>query len=141
MHQQADTHTNRVIVVDNDSATIELIAEILTSIGCVPLCYATGLLSVASIDQARAHLLILELVPGDSGAALDLLGELRRNPHTRELPVIVNSTDNHLLDRLAEALRDLGCVMMTKPFDLDDFFSSIRVCLDTGSSQMQRLAC
>jgi len=55
--------------------------------------------------------------------------------------VIVNSTDNHLLDRLAEALRDLGCVMMTKPFDLDDFFSSIRVCLDTGSSQMQRLAC
>ena len=141
MHQQADTHTNRVIVVDNDSATTELIAEILTSIGCVPLCYATGLLSVASIDQARAQLLILELVPGDSDAALDLLGELRRNPHTRELPVIVNSTDNHLLDRLAEALRDLGCVMMTKPFDLDDFFSSIRVCLDTGSSQMQRLAC
>src|SRR3954471_15118419 len=94
MHQQADTHTNRVIVVDHDSATTELIAEILASIGCVPLCYATGLLSVASIDQARAHLLILELVPGDSGAALDLLGELRKNPQTRALPVIVNSTDN-----------------------------------------------
>lgn len=141
MHQQADTHTNRVIVVDHDSATTELIAEILASIGCVPLCYATGLLSVASIDQARAHLLILELVPGDSGAALDLLGELRKNPQTRALPVIVNSTDNHLLDGLAVSLRDLGCMMLAKPFDLEDFFLSIRLCLDIDSSQIQRLAC
>jgi len=140
MHRQVVTHTKRVIVVDSDSAVTELIAEILTGIGCVPLCYATWLLSVASVEQAQAHLLILELVPGNSGAILDLLGELRRNPPTRALPVIVNSTDNQLLGRLADSLRDLGCVLLAKPFELDDFFASIHVCLDTGRIPTQRLA-
>jgi DNA-binding response OmpR family regulator len=140
MHRQVVTHTKRVIVVDSDAAVTELIAELLTGIGCVPLCYATWLLSAASVEQAQAHLLILELAPGNSGAVLDLLGELRRNPHTHALPVIVNSTDNHLLDRLADALHDLGCVMLPKPFELDDFFASIHVCLDTGRIPTQGLA-
>jgi len=141
MHKQNNTDIKRVIVVDNDSATTELIAEIVSSIGCMPLCYATWILSVASIEQAQAQLLILELVPGDTGATLNLLGELRRNPRTRALPIIVNSTDNKLLSQLAESLRDLSCMMLSKPFELDDFFSLINMCLDTGSSQMQRLAC
>jgi len=141
MHKKKDADVKRVIVVDSDSATTELIAEILTSISCEPLCYARWLLSAASIEQAQAQLLILELIPGDSGAVLDLLGELRRNPRTRTLPVIVNSTDNQMLDQLAESLRELSCMMLAKPFELDDFFSSIHMCLDTGSSQMQRLAC
>jgi DNA-binding NtrC family response regulator len=141
MHKHKDTNAKRVIIVDSDSATTELIAEIITSIGCESLCYARWLLSAESIERAQAQLLILELIPGDSSAVLDLLGELRRNPHTRALPVIVNSTDSQLLDQLAESLRDLSCAMLAKPFELDDFFSSIRMCLDIGSSQMQQLAC
>jgi DNA-binding response OmpR family regulator len=141
MHKQTGLHTKRVIVVDHDSETTELIAELLKSEGFAPLCYPTERLSIACIEQAQANLLILELGLGDSSAALDLLAELRRNSHTLALPVIVDSTDDRLLDQLAEPLRDLGCVMLAKPFELDDFFSSISVCLDTGRSQTQGRAC
>ena len=89
----------------------------------------------------QANLIILDLSLGEPSAALDLIGELRRNPPTRTLPVIVNSTNDRLLERLAEPLRDLGCIVLAKPFELDDFFASIRVCLDTGRPQTQFLAC
>jgi len=89
---------------------------------------------VAFIEQAQAHLLILECGLGDPGPTLALLGELRRNAPTRALPVIVDSTDNRLLARLAEPLRELGCVGLAKPFELDDFFSSIRSSLDIAAA-------
>ena len=130
MHEQAIRSTSRAIIVDHDAATTELIAELVTSVGIVPLSCSACALSVALIEQAQAHLLILEFGLGDPSPTLALLGELRRNAPTRRLPVIVNSTDDRLLERLAEPLRDLGCIALAKPFELDDFFSSISLCLD-----------
>jgi DNA-binding response OmpR family regulator len=141
MHEQLESPSKRVIVVDADTETTRLMAELLRSEGYAPLCYPTWLLSVECIEHAQANLLILELGLGDYSVALELLGELRRNCHTRALPVIVDSTDDRLLQRLAAPLRELGCAMLSKPFDLDDFFSVINACLDTGRSQVQRLAC
>jgi len=141
MHQQADMHSNRVIVVDHDEATTELIAELLKSEGLAPLFCSASLLSVACIEHMQANLIILDLSLGAPSAALDFIGELRRNPLTRTLPVIVNSTNDRLLERLAESLRDLGCIALAKPFELDDFFAAIQVCLDTGRRQTQLLAC
>ena len=134
-------YNNRVLVVDHDEATTELIAELLKSEGIAPLCCSAWILSVPFIEQMQANLIILDLGLGDQSTALDLIDELRRNPPTRTLPVIVNSTNNRLLEQLAAPLHDLGCLVLAKPFDLDDFFASIRMCLDAGRSQMQRLAC
>jgi len=141
MDELTDSPSKRVIVVDHDAETIKLIAELLKEAGCAPLCYPTWLLSAGCIAQAQANLLILELEPGDPSALLDLLGELRRNGHTRALPVIVDSTDDRLLERLADPLRELGCMVLAKPFMLDDFFASIQVCLNTGLNQTQWLTC
>jgi CheY-like chemotaxis protein len=141
MHQQAGMHSNRVIVVDHDESTTELIADLLKSEGLAPLCCSASLLSVDCIEQMQANLIILDLSLGEPSAALDLIGELRRNPPTRALPVIVNSTNDRLLERLAEPLRDLGCIALAKPFELDDFFVAIQVCLDAGRPQTQFLAC
>jgi DNA-binding response OmpR family regulator len=129
-----------VIVVDQDTETTQLMAELLRDEGFAPLCYPAWLLSVRCIEQAQADLIILELGLGDPATELDLLGELRRNLNTRALPVIVDSTDERLLERLAEPLRDLGCIVLAKPFELDDFLSSVRISLDTSRSPMRPFA-
>jgi len=141
MHEQTQMYIKRVIVVDHDHATSELIAELLRSEGLAPLCYPTWLLSVMCIEQAQADLLILDLGMGDPSLILELLGDLRRNALTRVLPVIVNSTDNRLLERIAEPLRDLGCITLAKPFDLDEFSALIGACLRTWPGQIQAFAC
>jgi DNA-binding NtrC family response regulator len=132
MHEQVDTHSRRVIVIDYDAATTELFAELLKSEGLMPICYPAMPISAMCIEQAQAQLLILELGLGDPCAALALLSALRQNAHTRALPVIVNSTDNRLLERLAAPLRDLDCAILAKPFELDDFFSLVSGCLEPG---------
>ncbi len=140
MYQQTGMNPQRVIVVERDQATSELIAEFLKSEGFAPLCYPTWLLSVGCIEQAQANLLILDLGLGDPSLVLDLLGELRRNAPTRMLPVIVNSTDDRLLERMAEPLRDLGCIRLAKPFDLDEFSVIIGACLRVWPGQAQEFA-
>jgi DNA-binding response OmpR family regulator len=141
MYKQVDTYSKTVIVVDHDDATSDLIAELLKSAGLAPLCCAAWLLSAGFIEQTQAELMILDLGLGDPSAALDLIGELRQNPQTHPVPVIVCSTNERQLKRLAEPLRDLGCVALAKPFELDDFFSSIRECLVSSGRSIQRLAC
>jgi DNA-binding response OmpR family regulator len=141
MDEQLEMHSKQVIVVDNDAETTKLLAELLRSEGYAPLCYPAWLLSVECIERAQASLLILELGLGDHSSTLNLLGELRRNCRTHVLPVIVDSTDNLLLQRLAAPLSALGCVTLAKPFELDDFYASINMCLGTSCSQSHELAC
>lgn len=130
----------RVIVVDHDQATAELIAEFLRSEGFVPLCYPEWPISLACIDNARADLLILDLGLGHPTGALDLLGQLRRQQGTQALPVIVNTTDERMLEQLAGALHQLGCASLVKPFDLDEFLALIGACLGTKRKRTQMIA-
>src|SRR5689334_4684206 len=122
--------TQRVIVADNDVETTRLIAELLTDEGFTPLCYPAWLLGVACIERAQANLLIFELGPGDAGVALDLVRQLRRSSQLGALPVIILSTDDRLLMRMEQPLRELGCSALAKPFDLDEFVALIRTSLD-----------
>jgi hypothetical protein len=48
MNKQAGMHNNRVIVVDHDESTTELIADLLQSEGLAPLCCPAWLLSEAA---------------------------------------------------------------------------------------------
>jgi DNA-binding response OmpR family regulator len=131
----------RVLVADPDTETVNLIAELLKDEGFVPIRYPSWLLSATCIARAQADLLVLGLGPGDASAALDLLGDLRRESFIPRLPVIILSTDDRLLVRMAQPLHDLGCVALAKPFELDDFLSSIRKSLGTSYGPMQFLAC
>jgi CheY-like chemotaxis protein len=141
MHTSTGTLIQRVIVVDQDVETVRLIAELLKDEGYAPLCYPSWLLSVACIAQAQASLLILELGPGDPSPELDLLTELRQHSYIHSLPVIVISTDQRLLARMAQPLHDLDCIALAKPFELDDFFSSVRESLHASRASVQRLTC
>jgi DNA-binding response OmpR family regulator len=111
--------SKRVLIVDHYDATVDLLAEILQSEGYTPICCGQGGLNTNWIADARADLMILELGLGNPSDMLQLLRELRQHPSTAALPVIVNSTDDQLLARLAEELRGLGCVGVSKPFDVD----------------------
>jgi DNA-binding response OmpR family regulator len=141
MHTSTRTPIQRVIVVDQDVETVRLIAELLKDEGYAPLCYPSWLLSRECIAQAQASLLILEFGPGDPGPELDLLIELRQDSYIHSLPVIVLSTDERLLARMAQSLRELGCVTLAKPFELDDFFSSVRKSLHASRAPVQWLTC
>lgn len=124
--------SKRVLIIDHYDPTLDLLVEVLKGEGYTPLRYSGECLNSRCIGDARADLLILDLGVGEPSGVLLLLRGLRQQPDTWALPVIVNSTDDHLLDYLAEDLRELRCSVLSKPFDLEMLVSMVSASLDTG---------
>lgn len=69
------------------------------------------------IEQERPTLLVLDvMLPGKSG--LDLLGELRKQPETADMPVVVISAWHGEYE--VTALRSGANAFVGKPFDPDE---------------------
>jgi DNA-binding response OmpR family regulator len=133
--------SKRVIIVDHYDATAELLVEIFKTEGYTPICCSHECLDVADIAGAQADLLMLELGPGNPSNMLELLRELRQHPSTAALPVIVNSTDDRLLARFTAELRELGCVAVAKPFDVDELLTLVGMRLAIECERYQRQPC
>jgi CheY-like chemotaxis protein len=78
------------------------------------------------IETARPSLLIVDLIHGEM-AGWDLLAELRHEAATRDIPVILVSTSERLLEK-AEVERVIwgGDRYFLKPFSLDALLQAIQ---------------
>jgi signal transduction histidine kinase/DNA-binding response OmpR family regulator len=98
-----------ILVVEDDVATREFIAELLSAHGYAVTTAADAAEARAKVAAMLPELVILDLVlPGESG--FELLGEWRGSMRTAEVPVFVltskelSQEEQHYLRRHAEAL-------------------------------------
>ncbi len=81
-------HTRPILVVEDDSASREFIAEMLTAQGYAVVTASDGAQARAQVAANKPELVILDLVlPEASG--FELLGEWRASPRTADLPVFI----------------------------------------------------
>ena len=109
-----------VLVVDDDAAIRELVAELLDEAGFTVLEADRG---KTALDLAQEHVpslvLVDHLLPDMSG--LDLLERLRARRACRHIPVMLVSG---LADRLAD--RDHGAdSVLAKPFDINELVDRV----------------
>lgn len=76
------------------------------------------------VSQDKYLLVLLDLnLPDMSGT--DILDQIKSNPHTRRLPVVILTTTDD--EREIQRCYDLGAnVYITKPVDYDNFANAIR---------------
>ena len=105
----ASAHARPILVVEDDAATREFIAEMLVARGYTVATAADGAQARAQVAANLPELVILDLVlPGVSG--FELLGEWRASPRTADLPVFVltskdlNQEEQRYLRAHAESL-------------------------------------
>jgi DNA-binding response OmpR family regulator len=78
------------------------------------------------IAALEPNLLLVDLSPR-SQAGWDLLEHLHAEGVTSRIPIVVTSTDQHLLERVqAEPARYGGDRVITKPLDIDVLLGAIR---------------
>src|SRR5690349_5417930 len=106
---------SRIVAIDNDSATLGFIEDLLDAEGYEVHCSLGYQVNAKDIHAVQPDLVLLELYHNDSQTTLMLLDRLRRFPATRTTPIIVSSTDTYVLDDLSGPLRDLGCTALVKP--------------------------
>ena len=115
-----------IFVVNSAPAFLDLVRELLqdegynvTSTNYVPRTFD-------QIEALGPELLLIDLVVGEQ-AGWELLEQLQADAATRNVPVIVTSTEPRLLAR-AEAYRHRfgGRRWMAKPFDLEGLIGAVR---------------
>ncbi len=104
----------RVLIVDDDPLTRRLVRDVLTTSGYEVSEGVDGPDGLQKVTTQPPHVILLDLLmPGIDG--YEVCRSLKRNPKTREIPVIILTASEDLrLNRLAYAAGAFACI--TKPF-------------------------
>ncbi len=109
--------TPDVLVIDDDSMMLEIIADMLSDAGCVVRMALDGSAGLMAITQAEPALIVLDLnMPIMDG--FEVARRVRANPEWACIPILAVSGDD-TADGRNRAL-SAGCTaMLTKPVDAD----------------------
>ncbi len=108
-----------VVVVDDDEDVCEFLTDFLTSEGMAVTTCAHTDNAVEKIRAAMPAVVLLDLQTlQDREAGLVVLVQLRANPETVAIPVILMTADHDALRTHAARIKQLGATPLPKPFEL-----------------------
>jgi two-component system nitrogen regulation response regulator NtrX len=115
----------RVVVIDDDSAFLALMDEVLRDAGYRPSGWRASHGALERLRRQPPAAVILDLWIEDTTAGWRLLEALRADACLRHLPVVVCSADIASLRDRADELAQAAWRAIPKPFDLDDLLGAI----------------
>jgi CheY-like chemotaxis protein len=124
-----------ITVVNNDTAFLTLMCELLVEEGYQALAWREGANAYEMIRREKPELVILDIRMEQPETGWTILELLRLDPTTTNIPVIVCSADAHFLREKAMYLREKRCDILEKPFDLNDLLTKVQETLDSASSR------
>lgn len=120
-----------VVVVDTDQAVLQLMEDLLHTEGYTTHSFAGYKDHDLAIQQLSPDLVILDAHPRHARALIAMVHQLRRTPHLRTTPIIIDSTDKRMLETVSTSLENIGCYTFEKPFDITVFLEFIEAVLGT----------
>jgi DNA-binding response OmpR family regulator len=114
----------RVLLIEDEPNIIEAISFILSRDGFTVHTHENGESAMDKVRAQRPDMIILDvMLPGKSG--FDILRELRADPVTSNLPVLMLTARGQAKDREL-AIRLGADVFMTKPFSNAEICAQVR---------------
>jgi CheY-like chemotaxis protein len=128
----------RVLIVDDDAASRELVREIVESCGYAAAEAVDGTDGLAQAESLHPDVILLDVrMPGLDG--YEVCRGLKENPETRTIPVIfVTAVQNVALNQLAFQAGGVACV--TKPLRPEALEAVIEMVLASVARQAKRRA-
>ena len=127
----------RIVVVDNDSTFVYMVEELLEDEGWETASCLEGETAMECIKREHPDLVILDIRMETSQSGWVVLKNLRSDPATRNIRVLICSAAVDDLQTRQEWLQDAGLAVLPKPFDIDDLLQQVRSLL--GESSAPRL--
>ncbi len=112
-----------ILLIEDEPNIVEAITFILLRDGWQVDAHSDGATAMVAIRDTKPDAIILDvMLPNKSG--FDILGELRADPKTSDLPVMILTARGQTKDR--ERAMDLGAdAFMTKPFSNSEVLEGI----------------
>jgi DNA-binding response OmpR family regulator len=115
----------RIAVINDDTAFLELMQDLLTDVGYDVALYKEGVAAHQQVLQNPPHLIILDVRIERPDSGWQVLEMLRLHPESSTIPVIVCSADVIQLRSKIDMLRAQGYDTLEKPFDLDTLLDMV----------------
>ena len=123
-----------IFVTDDDQTYVELIKELLTDAGYARVVWHVGSNAFQRSRDEQPDLVLLDINLLNPGRGWTTLDAMRLHPKTRNIPVIICSTDMHLIDEKAVLLRNMNCQSLEKPFDIEAMLDKVVAAIGPPSS-------
>ncbi len=105
----------KILVVDDTPLNVELLEQLLDELGYQTVTASNGHEALAQVTAETPDLMLLDIMmPGMNG--FQVLAELKANPNTRALPVIVISAMHEMAD-IVQGIQAGADDYLPKPFD------------------------
>ncbi|MBI3978748.1 MAG: response regulator [Chloroflexi bacterium] len=113
-----------ILVIDDTPDFLALVAMQLENEHYRVFVRSVGTGTVEAVRERRPDLVILDLLlPDRSG--LEVLQDLKADPQTQHVPVIIVSGARALIRQHRKELRSQVAAILEKPFDLDDLLRAV----------------
>jgi DNA-binding response OmpR family regulator len=124
-----------IFVTDDDQTLVELITELLTDAGYAHVAWHVGNNAFHRIRDEQPDLVLLDINLLNPGRGWSTLDAMRLHPKTRNIPVILCSTEMRLLEEKAQLLRELHCQTLEKPFDFETLLDRVAAAIGPPPAQ------
>ena len=122
---------HQIAIIDDDTSTRQLLFDLLVDESYQVALWSAAEDPVRFVRDAEPDLVILDLHLGSGYQAWDVIDALCGDGSVVTVPVIICSADGISLGRDQHRYHEHGCVVLAKPFDLDDLLHAIREQLDS----------
>ncbi len=114
-----------ILAGDDSPAILDLLREILEGEG-YRVSLSADPLNLDRVKQADPDLVILDhMLDEGQGSGWELVQELRGDPETADLPIVVCTGAVHRVRQNEDLLARLGIGVVLKPFDIDNLIAAV----------------
>ncbi|AHM05635.1 response regulator [Roseibacterium elongatum DSM 19469] len=122
----------RILLIEDEANILEAIGFLLSRDGWDVQGHGKGETAMAEVARVAPDVIVLDvMLPGRSG--LDILRDLRANPATRDLPVLMLTAKGQTKDR--DQAMSLGAnAFLTKPFSNAELVETVNALVISPSA-------
>ena len=119
-----------ILAVDDDPFILDVVAKFLVSKGCRVINTTDPENVVAMAIAEKPHLILTDIaMPGIDG--LSLIKDLKENPATRNIPLVLLTSSNRM-DDVKEGLASGAAAYLSKPMDWERDWPKLQAILWLG---------
>jgi CheY-like chemotaxis protein len=123
----------RLVLLDDDEDFVGVVRDLLESEGGHRVdVHRSWHDAVEFVKECQPDLVIVDMLFGGEQQGVVILLELKEDPATQHVPLIVCSGDRVSLSSYRELLAQYEVAVIEKPFEVDDFLAMVRRALAGG---------
>lgn len=115
-----------ILVVDDDRPIAELICEFLQDEGYSARACPSAAAAWQTLQEATPALVITDLWMEARESGFALVHQIRSVPTLKSVPIILCAANRQFLQAHAAELRQLDCLVLEKPFNLEDLLAKVQ---------------